>query len=79
MVLRRLSGVSSYKSCLTEKRAAVIGLVGCAGFAAVIGCIPHLLLWLVVRMQTPHSAAWFGGEDADSMLLGKVMDSSPLS
>ena len=34
------------------RRAAGIGLVGCAGSAAVIGWIPHLLLWLVMQMQT---------------------------
>ena len=55
----------------------MIGLLGCAGSMAVIGWIPYLLLWLVVRMQTPHSAAWFGGEDTDPMLLGEVTDTSP--
>ena len=53
-------------------------MVGCGGgSAAVIGWIPCLLFWLLVRMQTPLSAAWFGGEDANPMLLGEVMDSSP--
>ena len=51
-----------------RKKAAVIGLVDCAESAAVIGWIPRLLLQLVVRMQIPRSAAWFGGEDADPML-----------
>ena len=74
----RLSEVSSEKSCLNEM-AAVIGLVGCAGSVAVIGWIPCLLLQLVVRMQTPYSAVWFGGEDADPMLLGGKTDpTSPL-
>ena len=45
----------------------------------VIGHIPHHLLWLVVRTQTPHLAAWFGGEAADPVLLGKGTDTSPLS
>ena len=43
----------------------MIDLVGWAGSAAAVGWIPRLLLRLVVRMQTPHLAAWFGGEDAD--------------
>ncbi len=55
----------------------MIGLVGCAGSTAVIGWITCLLLWLVVRKQTPCLAAWFGGEDTDPMLLGEVTDSSP--
>ena len=41
--------------------AAVIGLVCYAGSAAVVGWIPRLLLRLVVRTQTPRSAARFGG------------------
>ena len=57
--------------------AAVIGLVGCAGFAAMIGWIPHLLLQLVVGMQTLGMAVWFGGEDADPMLLEEEKDTSP--
>ena len=56
--------------------AAVIGLVGYAGSAAMIGWIQHLLLWLVVRMQTLHSTALKG--DADPMLLGEEIDTSPL-
>ena len=59
--------------------AAVIGLVGCAGYAAVIGWISRLLLWLVVRTRTPRSEAWFGGEDEDPMLLGEEIDTSPPS
>ena len=74
--LRRLSEVSS-KNCLNEK-AAVTGLVGLAGSIAVIGWIPHFLLWLVVRTQSPHSAAWFGGEYANPILLGEETDTSPL-
>ena len=49
----RLSEISFEKSCLNEKKAAVIGLVGCAGSAAMIGWIPRRLLWRVVKMQTP--------------------------
>ena len=56
----------------------MIGLIGCAGSTAVVGWIPCLLLWLVVRMQTQCLAAWFGGKDADPMLLGEVTDSSPM-
>ena len=48
-----------------NEMAAVIGLVGCAGSAAVVGWIPHLLLRLLVRTQTPRSAAWFGSGDAE--------------
>ena len=59
--------------------AALIGLVGCAGSMAMIGWIPCLLLWLVVRTQTPCSAAWFGGEGADTILLGEVTETSSLS
>ena len=54
------------------RKAAMLGLVGCAGSAAVIGWIAYLLLQLVVMMQTPCLAAWFGGKDADHMLLGEV-------
>ena len=54
--LERLSEVSSQKSCLNEV-AAVIGLVGCDESAAVIGWISRSLLRLVVRTQTPCSAA----------------------
>ena len=56
---------------------AVIGQVGCAGSVAVAGWIPRLLLWLVVRTQSASSAAWLGGEDAESMLVEEVMGSSP--
>ena len=59
------------------RSAAVIARVGCAGSASVIGWILLLLLRLVVRTQTLRSSAWFGGEDADPMLLGEVTDSSP--
>ena len=41
----------------------MIGLVGSTGSAAEVGWIPGLMLWLVVRTLTPHSAVWFGGED----------------
>ena len=76
--LGRLSEVSPEKSCLNEI-AFVIGQVGCAGSAAVIGRIPRFLLRLVVRTQTPRSTTWFGGEDADPMLLREGTDtSSPL-
>ena len=54
----------------------MINLVGCAGSTAVIGWIPRLLVWLVVRTQTPRSAAWFGSEDAEPMLLGEETDTS---
>ena len=57
--------------------AAVIGLVGYAGSAVVIGWIPSLLFWLVVRMQTPRSVAWFDDEDTDPMLLREETDTSP--
>ena len=71
--------MSSEKSCLNEKKAAVIGQIGCTGSAVVIGWIPRLLLGLMVRTQTPRSAAWFGGENADPMLLREVTDpTSPL-
>ena len=43
----------------------------------MIGWIPRRLLWLVVRTQTSHSAAWFGGEDTDPILLGEGIDTSP--
>ena len=56
----------------------MIGLVGCAGSMTVIGWFPRLLLWLVVRTQTPCSAAWFSGEGADPTLQGEIMDSSPV-
>ena len=59
-----------------EKLKAVICLVGCTGFVAVVGWISRLLLQLVVRTQIPRLATWFGGEDADPMLLGEVTDSS---
>ena len=49
----------------------MIGLVGCAGSTAVVGWIPRLLLQLVLRMQTPHSVAWFMGEDTDPHAAGK--------
>ena len=39
----------------------MIGLVGCAGSANVIGWIPRLLLRLVVRTQIPRSTAWWWG------------------
>ena len=55
----------------------MIGLVGCAGSAAVVGWIPRPLLRLVVRKQATCSAAWFGGENADPMLLGEVTNSTP--
>ena len=53
----------------------MIGLLSCAGSAAMIDCIPRRLLWLVVRMLFPCSAVWFDGKDAvptfDSLLLGE--------
>ena len=52
-------------------RTAVIGLVGCAGFAAVIGWIPRRLLWLIVKTQAARWVVWFGGENADPMRLGE--------
>ena len=73
----RLSEISSEKSYLNEKKAAVICLVGWAGSAAVVGCIPRVLLRLVVRMQTPRSGVWLGGEDADPMLQREETNSSP--
>ena len=33
----RLSEISFEKNCLNEKKAAVIGLVGCSGSTAMIG------------------------------------------
>ena len=74
---RRLFEVSSWKSCLNGRlsevrmREVMIGLVGCAGSAAVIGWIPCLLLQLVLRTETPCLEIWFGGEDPDPMLLGQ--------
>ena len=50
--LGRLSEISSQKSCLNE-RAAVIGLVGCSGSAAVVG-------WITM------SSALVGGKGVDS-------------
>ena len=47
----------------------MIGLVGCAESGVVISWIP---LGLVVRIQTPLLATWFGGEAADPMLLGEI-------
>ena len=49
--LGRLSEVSPEKSWLNVM-AALMGLVGCAWFVAVIGWIPRHLLWLVVRIQS---------------------------
>ena len=57
----------------------MIGLVGCPGSAAVVSWIPRLLLRLVVRIQTPRSVAWFGGQDAEPIRLREVTDSSPPS
>ena len=37
----------------------------------------HLLLRLWVKLQTPRSAAWFGSENADPMLLEEETDTSP--
>ena len=51
----------------------MIGLVGCAGSAIVIDWIPHRLLWLGVRTQTPRSADWFGRKDAGPILLGEEL------
>ena len=58
------------------RRAAVIDLVGCVGSSAVIGWIPRLLR-LVVKTETPCSAAWFGSEDAEPMLPGEETDACP--
>ena len=67
-----LPGRCSKTLRLALRRAAVIG------WLAVLGWIPCRLLQLVARTQTPHSAVQFGGEDADSMLLGKRTDTFPL-
>ncbi len=48
-------------------------LVSCARSSFMIGWI-----WLVVRIQIPRSAALFGGEDTDVMLLGEETDLSLL-
>ena len=42
----------------------------------MVGWFPRFLLRLVVRTQTPRSAASFGDE-VDLMLVGEVTDSSP--
>ncbi len=54
----------------------MIGMVDCARYSAVVGWIPHLLLRMVVRMQTPRSAVSLGGEEKKAMLQGEVTDSS---
>ena len=71
------SGIISEMSCLNEKKAAEIGLVGFGGSAAAIGWISRLLLQLVGRRQTPRPAVKFGGKDTDLILLEEVMISSP--
>ena len=75
--LERLSGVSSWKSgwgwweflslalrrAVWMRKAAVLGLVGCAGSASVICWLPRLLLRLIVRTQIQHSGSlvwWLG-------------------
>ena len=66
----------AFRRAVLKEMAAVIDLVGCAGSAAVIGWIVRLLLWLVVRTQTPRFAALFGGKDADPILLEEVTNTS---
>ena len=61
------------------EKAAVIGLVSCVGSTNAVGWILHLLFWLVVRKLTPRSADWFGGEEANLMLQGEKIDTSPLN
>ena len=65
------------RKAVRMRKAAVIGLAGCVGSAAVIGWISRFLLRLVVRIQVPLSAAWFGGEDADPILLREETDTFP--
>ena len=65
-------------SAVWMRRVPVIGLVGCARSAVVIGRISRLLLRLVVRTQTQHSAAGFDDDDADPRLLGEETDPTSL-
>ena len=60
---------------MSEKKAAVIGLVGRAGYVAVVRWISRFLLRLERRTQIPRSVAWFGRVDKHLLAVGLVVGS----